>query len=328
MRKPLAVLVALAAVALAAPAGLADPLFPELDVFTYDQGLGVSTTLSLDATLLAGQPNADTIAITVPTGYSLALPAVGTPLGDAEVDAVPAAGGTTTALKGTAVVVDPAAFAADPQTAACAPGTHVATWSLSLGSATVPIAVDAAPAGGSYLLTECLDGLRAANLKPVDVWVLLKDVFTNPATPQTYWWRALVTPVDANGAPAPTAAYELQGAEPIPEILTVRSTWNAKTHYVTVRGSLVGGAGPRSGIHVHVFAGASSDYAKLREIGYATTSAAGTYVFRQHRATRPAYVYGHVNFYHGDHCTQPSTAPAGCLGWSIDGTDSPTVKTR
>jgi hypothetical protein len=183
----------------------------------------------------------------VPGGHGVTLAPVGTRLGEAEVDVGPAAGGAATKLKGSAVVSDPAAFAADPQTQTCAPGTHAATWSLNLGTATVPIAVDALSTGGSYRLTLCLDSLRVASLKPVDIYFALEQVFRNPATPQVYWWSALVTPVDATGAPAPTSAFEIQGGEPIPEPLSIRASWDVKKHVFTARGVLRGGGAPRTG---------------------------------------------------------------------------------
>src|SRR5437764_1209455 len=83
-----------------------------------------------------------------------------------------------------------------------------------------------------------------------------------------------------------------------------RSTSSAKTHVLTVRGSLIGGSAPRAAIHVHVYGGATSNYSRMRQLGYATTTGVGAFVFRQHRVTKPAYVYGHVNFYHGQSCTQ------------------------
>ena len=328
MARSLCVLTAILAVVLTAPASLADAAFPELDVYTYDQTPGATTDLYLELVMLAAQPNATTAAITVPSGYGVTLAPVGTRLGEAEVDVVPAAGGAVTKLKGSAVVSDPAAFAADPQTQTCAPGTHAATWGLSLGTATVPIAVDALSSGGSYRLTLCLDSLRVANLKPVDIYFALEQVFRNPGTPQVYWWSALVTPVDESGAPAPSSAFEVQGGEPIPEPLSIRASWDAKKHVFTARGVLAGGGAPRTGIHVHLYAGGTPIPGAMREIGFATTSSAGSYLFRQRRTRKPAYLYAHVNFYHGSSCTQPSTAPLGCAGWSIDGTDSSVVKTR
>ena len=328
MARSLVVLTAILAVALTAPASLADAAFPELDVYTYDQTPGATTDLYLELVLLAAQPNATTAAVTVPGGYGVTLAPVGTRLGEAEVDVVPAAGGAATKLKGSAVVSDPAAFAADPQTQTCAPGTHAATWSLNLGTATVPIAVDALSTGGSYRLTLCLDSLRAANLKPVDIYFALEQVFRNPATPQVYWWSALVTPVDATGAAAPTSAFEIQGGEPIPEPLSIRASWDVKKHVFTAHGVLRGGGAPRTGINVHLYAGGTPNPDTMREIGFATTNSTGSYLFRQHRTRKPLYVYAHVNFYHGSSCTQPSTAPLGCAGWSIDGTDSSVVKTR
>jgi hypothetical protein len=328
VRTALFILVVLVAATLAAPSGLADAAFPELQVFSYDQQPGKKTDLSLEAVLLASQPSAETVAITVPAGYGATLLPVGARLGDAEVDVVPASGDPVAKLKGAAFVSDPGAFAADPQAQACAPGAHAAIWSLRVGTLSLPIAFDSLPTGGSYRITACLDALRTANLKPVDVYFLLKGVFINPTPPKTYWWSALVTPLDANGAADPTSAYELQGGEPIPETLTLRATWNSRHHVLTARGVLLGGGSPRSAIHVHIYAGTNPNPDLMREIGSTSTGRTGAYVLRQRLRKKPSFLYAHVNYYHGDQCLQPSTAPAGCLGWSIDGTDSATVKTR
>src|SRR5207248_4751646 len=106
--------------------GLADAKFPELDVYSLDQTLGSGTDLSLDVILLAGGAGANTVVITVPTGYAANLTqATGTELGEAEVDFAAAdAAGTSAKIHGKAVVTDPAAFAANPLAQACAPGAH------------------------------------------------------------------------------------------------------------------------------------------------------------------------------------------------------------
>src|SRR5262249_9339876 len=156
--------------ALAAAPGLADATFPELDVFTYDQQLGVATDLSLELQLVATAPSAVRTVITVPVGYGATLTALeGTQLGEASIDAVPDAGGQSASFTGNVVAPDAPAFAADPVAQACVPGTHLAGWHLVLsGPSTlvVPIAVDQPDAAGPFVLTMCLDSLHAAALKP------------------------------------------------------------------------------------------------------------------------------------------------------------------
>jgi hypothetical protein len=327
VRRVVLAVVALVGLLLAAATGLADATLPEFDVYTVNQTRGAMTSLSLEVILLPGSPAATMVVITVPAGYGAKLAQqIGSRLGNAEVDL---AGGTSALIKGVTTVSDPNAFAANPLAQACAPGAHTATWSLNLDDSTsVPIAVDTLASGGGYRVTVCLNALQHPGSEPVDVYFELNGVFRNPAAPQIYWWRALVTPTDASGAASPAGAFELQGGEPIPEPLTFRTTWDARHHLLTAHGVLIGGGAPRSAIHVHLFAGATGNKRKMREIGVATTTRSGAYIFRQHRATKPAYLYAHVRFYIFDQCLEPTTAPAGCVSRTIDGTDSVTVKTR
>jgi hypothetical protein len=153
-------------------------------------------------------------------------------------------------------------------------------------------------------------------------------VFRNPSAPKTYVWSALVTPVDASGAPNPAAAFEVQGGEPIPEPLTLRATWDARHHMLTARGVLTGGGAPRAAIRVHLYAGSTSNKNTMREIGAAVTNGSGAYVLRKHQAKKPAYLYGRVLFYIFGQCVGTSTAPAGCVSRTVDGTESAPVKTR
>jgi hypothetical protein len=97
---------------------------------------------------------------------------------------------------------------------------------------------------------------------------------------------------------------------------------------LTARGVLTGGGAPRPAIRVHLFAGSTSSKGKMREIGVATTNGSGAYVFRRHQAKKPVYLYGLVHFYIYDRCVGASTAPAGCVSRSVDGTESLTVKTH
>lgn len=331
MRRVVLAVAVLVALSLAAATGLADTPLPEFDVYTLDQTPGATTDIFLNVILLAGSPAANTVVITVPAGYraNLAQP-IGMKLGEAEVDLAPSsAAGAAAQVKGATIVSDPNAFAANPLAQSCAPGAHTATWSLNLTDSTsVPIAVDALTSGGSYRITVCLNSLPHNGSTPVDVYFEPNGVFRNPSAPRTYLWTALVTPADASGAGNPAAAFEVQAGEPIPEPLTLRATWDARHHLLTARGVLTGGGAPRSAIRVHLFSGSTSNKAKMREIGVATTNRSGAYVFRKHQAKKPAYLYGLVRFYFFDQCVGTSTAPAGCLSRTIDGTESLTVKTH
>jgi hypothetical protein len=330
MRKVSLAVVMLVALSLAAATGLADSMTPELDVYTVDQSRGAATDLSLDVLLLAGSPAASTVAITSPAGYGAILTQqIGTRLGEADLDlAMPGSSAAPVRATGSTVVADPAAFAANAAAQQCAPGAHTAVWSMSLSNGmAVPVAVDAVTSDGTIRITVCLSAVPSPGLVPVQIYIDLANVFRNPNAAKTYWWRALVTPTGPTGA-NPAAAYELQGGEPIPEPLSLTATWDKKKHLFTARGVLTGGGAPRAGIHVHMYAGATSKRDAMREIGVATTTRTGAYVFRQKRATKPSYVYGEVRFYIYGDCALPSTAPAGCASATIDGTDSFTIKTK
>ena len=188
--------------------------------------------------------------------------------------------------------------------------------------------MDALTSGGSYRITVCLNALPHNGSTPVGVYFEPNGVFRNPPAPKTYVWSALVTPVDGSGAPNPAAAFEVQGGEPIPEPLTLRATWDARHHVLTARGVLTGGGAPRAAIRVHLFAGSTGNKNTMREIGVAVTNGSGAYVFRKHLAKKPAYLYGRVLFYIFPQCVGTSTAPAGCVSRTVDGTETPPVKTR
>ena len=321
---------AAAALSLAVPVALADDVtYPEADVYAYDQTIGGQADISFDFIFVPSAPAAETLVVTVPNGYAANVAqAVGTRLGYAEIDANPSVGGANTVFKGSAVVADPAAFAADPVAQACAPGTHTAILQLAVAgssSVAVPIAVDQITDGtASYHLTVCLEPLRAAGFKPTDVYFVAENVFQNPTTADTYWWRTLVTPLDANGVPAPIQAYELHSSEPIPETLTIKPAFNKKRHLFVAQGRLLAASGSRAATRVHLLAGPTPD--KVKEIGIAVTDNAGRYLFRARYSKAPIYIWAHVNTYHYPYCIQPSSAPGGCASQTIDGTDSPTTK--
>src|SRR5262249_12304243 len=98
------------------------------------------------------------------------------------------------------------------------------------------------------------------------------------------------------------------------------------TKTFAVSGKLLAAGRPRTDIHVHVFAGASSDTAKLKEIGVATTGADGSYIFGKRLSIAPTYVWARVYHYRGTTCSQPSTAPGGWASESTDGVSTYVTK--
>src|SRR6185295_17720180 len=117
-----------------------------------------------------------------------------------------------------------------------------------------------------YRLTMCLDSVRAAGLKPTELYVVLESVLTNPSTAGLYWWSTRITPLAATGVADPATAYDLQGGEPLPETLTLKSVWNPKKHLLTLSGKLVASGKPRPATRIHLFGGATADPDKMREI--------------------------------------------------------------
>ena len=97
--------------------------------------------------------------------------------------------------------------------------------------------------------------------------------------PATTASRRIVTPWGANGKPDPATRYELRGTQPIPEDAMPTAVYDPATKTLTVTGRSSRRARPRVGINVHIFGGATSDYEKQKELGYATTKAGGAYRF-------------------------------------------------
>jgi hypothetical protein len=285
---------------------------------TFEQTSGVPTSVGLDFILAQPSPGAESIAVTVPAGYSMAFKPPGAQIGLVEIDVLDAAGAREL-VKGLVVVGDPAALASDPQAQACAPGTHSGAWKVSLPSkgTTLPVAVDQLTSGGSVKLTFCLDALRPLNVVPDELYVELEQLFTNPAATGVYTWSSAVTRFTEAGAHDPTSWYELRADESLPQRITAKATWVRTTKRLTVTGRVMAAGEPRDGIRVHVYAGPDPD--SLREIGTPLTSSTGTYTLRLKKATAPRYVASDVHYYSFD-CLEPSTAPGGCASQSVDGT--------
>jgi hypothetical protein len=328
MRRLMVVLVAVLAIPLASASGLADTVPSKLYVYTVDQRPGVSTEVDLILELSPVDRTPGTIVFTAPAGYSATISQVaGERIGDAIVQLVPTSGGgSKTTLRGTTEVADPAAFAADPISQSCAPGPHTAVWALTFGaSGSLPLAVDALPTGGSYRFTLCANALQRPGLSPSYLEIDLDEVLENPTPPATYWWRALITPIDASGQPTPSQAYELQGGAPIPETLLIQASWNKKTHRLDVKGTVFAGTGRRASVQIQLHAGSEPDASFMSEVGVATTDALGAYHWTAKRAKKPGYMYANFGFYWGAGC--PLLSPVyRCESSTLDGTASHIVK--
>jgi hypothetical protein len=285
---------------------------------------GGTAALELFVSLAASAPTAEGLTITAPSGYTLTPKPFGAQLGVAAVTVRTGARLLRRPLVGAIVDTDPAASVDDPVLRACAPGTHTGVWQLMLfgpAQAMVPIAVDELASGGSYKLTVCFDALRSAQLAPVEIDLGLVDVH-NPAAIGVYDWSALVTPFDAAGAPDFANASELRGDAPLPQNVTVKATFDAKTKTLTVRGTLRMAGKPRVSMSVNLrgFVPSGGDI----DIGAARTTRTGAYVFRK-RIVSPALRPGLVSAYvevSTSACAAASTAPRGCTSESVPGTEA------
>lgn len=144
-----------------------------------------------------------------------------------------------------------------PTAAACVGGSAIdGVWRLELSAAgqnlVVPVYVQAITGGpaadfASGLLTICLPSpyaeagpARAAlGAKLIEARMEVRNVFTNPATPGDYRWRAVATPWTVNsGSPNPLGTVETQGLDTIPVNLTVTTRVNHRRNLVTLSGRL------------------------------------------------------------------------------------------
>ena len=200
------------------------------------------------------------VQIFVPQGYTTSLvPQAGQNLGSV------AAVINATAISQEALVPVTGSIVGDtydatkyPTGAACVGNAAIdGVWRLQLTAAgqqlVVPVYVQAVTGGpaaafASGLLTICLPspyaeaGGARANLgaKLVEARMQLLNVFTNPATPGAYRWRAVATPWRVNsGAPNPAGSVETQAFDTIPVNLTVSAKANHRRNTIALRGTLL-----------------------------------------------------------------------------------------
>jgi hypothetical protein len=319
-------------VALAATPVAADTQPPLFWIDTVEQTQGFKSEVALDFLFAAGA-TPERVAITVPRGYAVALPAFTTDPAVLTVEATDASGNDQSLFGEVSAADSTPQIAADLAT--CAPGTHTATWSAKLtrdaATVLVPIAVDQA-SDGTTIFTLCLDDLHRQSLRPLRISFDDRTGFTNPPTLETYVWDALLTPYDAAGAPSPRSAYELRADARLPEGLTIAATYAQRTHKLVVQGKLqaadltsINVMTPRSHVEVQILALVSGNVVPL---GTATTGQYGGYTFAKKLAKAPAHLFGFVDVYFWVPCYAPaaSTAPAGCPGQTESATTSATIR--
>src|SRR5262249_19084794 len=135
--------------------------------------------------------------------------------------------------------VDPSTFAADPRAQSCAPGTHTATWQVTVGSGSsslsVPVAVDASASGTTF--PACVEHLYGLGLK-LDWFVFdLNRVVRNPTRADVYEFAARGIPRTADGLADPTGAFESRSDAPLPQQVEALATYDPSTRKLVVEGS-------------------------------------------------------------------------------------------
>jgi hypothetical protein len=232
------------------PAGAATQ--PELTAVPFATSLGRLAETELDLTFPDQGAATAKVTIYVPRGYTANLSqAVGTKIAD--VAARISVGGTALPLQGQVLVDDPAKYATNPQSQACAPGTHQNVWiivaNLGTSTVTIPMYVDpfGNPAFGAYQIQVCLAppdvpvslGGAPNGARLIEADLDFAGTFTNPPAVAIPIWRALVTPfvpgtVNAN----PAGTVEIRSITFFPFTVSLKSRYDAKHRQVILTGKV------------------------------------------------------------------------------------------
>ena len=317
----------LLAVALALPGAsvAATPRVPLFNVGNNEHLLAENGNLYFDAYDLDSAASAERMTISIPHAYNAILTDTpGTVLGTAYIGTVTTPGGTQTAHLGQLVVVDASTYSNDPTEQACDPNVHTAVWDIRVRSDAgvsldVPVAVDWT--GTSYMVTTCFDSLHAQGLELSEVYFHMDGIFRNPVNSGKYLFDAVVTPFAADGTPSTATAYELQGYEDLPQILTAKPAYDPRTKVFTVTGVSSLNGVPRSGVEIDIWVGQTSDGLTMKQVGSAITGLNGSYSFKKKLTLAPKYMIGELGHYFHVICSG-STEPGGCVSWTVDGRDT------
>jgi hypothetical protein len=301
---------------------------PELDLFSDRPRLGARATTGVTVSIPAGAPEAGKVTLYVPAGYGVDLAAwPGTHEGDAFMLMA------SDFAFGDLEAADPAAYVNTPQGQACAPGQHVAVWTMQLDgstSFTVPIYIDptsgAETALGAYKFQICLPLARLTSPGGWPMGSKLRMLgiafshMTNPSSPAVYVWRAFVSNPDASGNPDASTTYELRSDMPLPAKLTLTGSLDRKHHRALLRGQLTTQASSAGGIKVGLYRRTGFEW---KYVGSTRTAANGSYRFAS-RNTRTT-TYG-TEIWSIGACNGVSTAPKGCVNETHGKIDSPDVR--
>jgi hypothetical protein len=252
-----------------------------------DQASG--PTLSL-ATNAADDPVAR-LTIYVPPTYTLASPASpSSTIGNVTATALVAdAGNASQTLKGSIVGTPPA-----NTTAACDPGTHVATWSMNLTvpgvatALTVPMYVDQATAAetsyASYKVVVCLPPpdvpAGTAGRSPLGAKLISAtfdlDNFTGGGNGENVWRTLWVPYAKGTGQPNAAGSVEAQSIVRVPTVVTLLAR-KAKG-VVTLTGAVKETGNGIGGVAVTIGSGPRST--QLKKAKVVKTASNGTFTAR------------------------------------------------
>ena len=310
--RPRRLLVALAALALFAPAvalAASPPARTELDVFVARTTPGLATEHVVDVDVAPSGGATQRLQLLVPLGYAAALPPTGGTIGDATATFRTASGLVRAAAA--LVADDPSKHAADP----CAPGTHAAVWiaAATLGNQPAPLTfyVDPAPAPlaahAAYVVQACFDAPAASGRELASLRLDLRGVLTTPQASGRYLWRVLLTPYGANDATASEPAAEAQALLPLPYRLTVRARYDKAHRRVTFTGTAVAGRSADADTPVQILVVTPKGFTAF---GVTRTNGAGRFAFSRHlvKTTRFALLAGDAAF---SDC-EPTLGPVPC----------------
>ena len=289
------VLLGVTALALAGPS--LGAVTPQLKIATAG-----GQTLSITVSRQQADDPVGRVELVVPTGFTLASPAVGALVGTATAKVVSrdVDPNTEHLWSGAIRTISPTDPAVAYESTSCDPVEHLAAWMvrLSVGKQTFgfPIFVDAATGTsapfGPYVLVACFrpadlpstDPNRSARGSVVDSFTLSSTRFGIPTAGGSYLWRSFWTPFAAGtGELDTTATVEAQSAAVVPagevDLAATTSTARAggiRVVLVTVFGRVLVGGVPTGAVVVRLRRGPTPT--KLVGLGRVTTGADGVYL--------------------------------------------------
>jgi hypothetical protein len=248
-------------------------LTPQLRVTTAG-----GQTLSITVSRQQADDPVGRVQLVVPTGFTLASPAVGALVGTATAKVVSrdVDPNTERLWSGAIRTISPTDPAVAYENTGCDPVDHLAAWMvrLSLGKQTfgfpifVDAATDATASFGPYVLVACFRPADLASTDPnrspkgnvVDSFTLSSTRFVTPTAAGSYIWRSFWTPFSAGtGDLNTTATVEAQSVAVVPggevDLAATTSTARAsgiRVALVTVFGRVLVGGVPAGSVVVRL----------------------------------------------------------------------------